>query len=392
MTLYQPVTFYIGQSAGEPVDIDVQHSGLRMVLVNRESVGRLGPEWRVLGVYFLIGPSGSDPERFAAYVGEVGRRDLLTRIVEHARQKDWWNRALLIRSVADDGFNSAEIGWLEGRLFDVINNAVLADVRNKGRPGDDSIPLKTRGILEKYVDPVIAALRACGASPDTVDQKPAPKGKKRAHYRQSVKDLIDAGLLKSGTHLQPTRAKYTETAQVLPDGSLQVAGHVYSAVSTAAVAVSGSKSEPGWEFWGAPSGGGTFVPLIKLRERLIGDASGVGPAPDAATAPSSSPVLASTSAKKTRYSVSVAALIEAGLVEAGETLCTTRAKGGPIATVTSDGGIRVGDQTYKSLSAAAVAASGNTAEPGWEYWGIERAGKLVSLYLVRKQFLETNVK
>ena len=32
----QPVKFYVPASASEPVEIDVAHSGLRMVLVNRE--------------------------------------------------------------------------------------------------------------------------------------------------------------------------------------------------------------------------------------------------------------------------------------------------------------------------------------------------------------------
>ena len=174
----------------------------------------------------------------------------------------------MIASDSPDGFNSAEIGWLEGRLYDVLNNAVAAEVMNKGRPGDDSIPLKDRGVLERYVEPIMAALRACGTPPDTADQKPAPKGKKRAYYRESVKDLIDANLLKAGTRLSTTRKHLTGTALVLEDGSLQVAGIAYQAVSSAAVAVSGNKSEPGWEFWGAPSGDGGFVPLYELRDRL----------------------------------------------------------------------------------------------------------------------------
>ena len=83
----QPVTFYVPPSAGEPVEVKVTHSGLRMVLVNRESVRRLGDDWRVLGVYFLLGPVPGDPDRFRAYVGEVGRRNLLMRLVEHAAQR-----------------------------------------------------------------------------------------------------------------------------------------------------------------------------------------------------------------------------------------------------------------------------------------------------------------
>lgn len=264
----QPVRFYVPSSSAEPIEIDVAHSGLRMVLVNRESARWLGEEWKVLGIYFLLGPSPDHPERFRAYVGEVGRRDLLVRLKEHADQREWWNRALLIASE----FNSAEIGWLEGRLYDVLNNAIAADVMNKGRPGDDSIAPKDRGVLERYVEPIVAALRACGASPDTADQKPVPKGKKHTHYGESVKDLIDADLLKVGTRLHPLRTNLTTTALVLEDGSLELAGVVYAAVSPAAQAVSGNKAEAGWDFWGAPSGDGHLVSLFDLRERLRADA------------------------------------------------------------------------------------------------------------------------
>src|SRR4051794_26449711 len=137
-TPVQPVTFYVRSSSVEPVEVRVAHSGLRMVLVNRESVGLLDDGWGVLGVYFLLGPSEDDPDRYRAYVGEVGKRTLLLRAKEHVGGKQWWNRALLIASASDE-FNSAEIGWLEGRLYDVLNNAVAAEVMNKGRPGDDSL-------------------------------------------------------------------------------------------------------------------------------------------------------------------------------------------------------------------------------------------------------------
>jgi len=224
----QPVRFYVPASSAEPIEIEVAHSGLRMVLVNRDSVWGLGEEWKVLGVYFLLGPFPDDPDRFRAYVGEVGRRDLLLRLKEHAARKEWWNRALLI---ANEEFNSAEIGWLEGRLYDVLNNAIAAELMNKGRPGDDSIALKDRGVLERYVEPIVATLRACGASPDTADQKPAPQGGKRERYRESVKDLIDADLLKVGTRLRPMRKNLTTTALVQADGGLDVDGVTYAAVS-----------------------------------------------------------------------------------------------------------------------------------------------------------------
>lgn len=382
----QPVTLYVPPTAAEPVEVKVAHTGLRMVLVTRDSARLLDDSWKVLGVYFLLGPADDDPDRYRAYVGEVGRRDLLIRLNEHLAQKRWWSRALLIASDSPDGFNSAEIGWLEGRLYDVLNNAVAAEVMNKGRPGDDSIPLKDRGVLERYVEPIMAALRACGAPPDTADQKPPPKGKKRAYYHESVKDLIDANLLKAGTRLSPMRKQLTDTALVLEDGSLQVDGVEYQAVSPAAVAVSGNKSEPGWEFWGAPSGDGSFAPLYELRDRLRTEKHHTSGPTQGSNVPADLPPLPLTAHSKVRrYPETMRDLIEAGMLSVGEVLHTTRRGRSDQAEVLEDGSLRFGEQRYSSPSGAARAASGTTAEPGWEYWAVERGGAYVRLFELRDE-------
>ncbi len=392
----QPVTFYVPTSAIEPIELNVTHSGLRMVLVSRDAIGRLGDEWKVLGVYFLLGPDPAASDRFLAYIGEVGRRNLLLRLTEHAAQKAWWNRALLIASSSVEGFNSAEIGWLEGRFYDVLNNAVAATVMNKGRPGDDSISSKDRGVLERYVEPTIAALRAVGAAPDTADQQPVPAGKKRTVYRESVKDLIDANLLKAGTKLRPLRKHLTTTALVMDDGSLDVEGTRYAAVSTAAQAVSGNQSEPGWEFWGAPSGDGSFVSLFALRDRLRADRPSVPPPVkarpvDAGIAMSGQAPAGDTTVipmgvrRKRHYSESVLDLITAGFLAPGQELFPTRQGTTDRATVLPSGHLRIGAEQFASLSAAAKAVSGNTSEPGWEFWATEVDGSKTTLFALRER-------
>lgn len=398
----QPVTLYVPTSANEPIELNVTHSGLRMVLVSRDAIGRLGDEWKVLGVYFLLGPDPASSDRFLAYIGEVGRRTLSLRLTEHAAQKAWWNRALLIASSSLEGFNSAEIGWLEGRFYDLLNNAVAATVMNKGRPGDNSISSKDRGVLERYVEPTIAALRAVGAAPDTADQQPLPAGKKRTVYRESVKDLIDADLLKAGTKLQPLRKHLTTTALVMDDGSLDVEGRRYAAVSTAAQAVSGNQSEPGWEFWGAPSGDGSFVSLFVLRDRLRADRP-EAPTPVQARpthaakarsgqAPSGHAPGASGGVRhKRHYSESVLDLIAAGLLAPGQELSPTRQGKTDRAILLASGHIRVGARDFASLSAAAKAVSGNTSEPGWEFWAAEVDGRKTSLFDLRERLHEGSV-
>jgi len=97
----QLVTFAVPGSSVTPMAVQVAHSGLRMVLVSRESINLLDESWKRLGVYFLLG-AADNPDRYCAYVGEVGKSTLVQRIKQHADKKDekknWWSRALLIKS------------------------------------------------------------------------------------------------------------------------------------------------------------------------------------------------------------------------------------------------------------------------------------------------------
>ncbi len=169
------------------------------------------------------------------------------------------------------------------------------------------------------------------------------------------------------------------------------------------MAVSGNKAESGWEFWGAPSGEGGYVPLTTLRDRLREDSGeamrGGGSVPasvPAAPAPAGPPPLASVesvaehaeppaapgveapgSKKRRHFSETVKDLLDAALLHPGdelrpfsEALSDARAKLSP------DGRLEVNGEVHGSLSAAGVAVSGNKAEPGWEFWAIERDGKL----------------
>ncbi len=363
----QPVTFAVPGSSVQPMEVQVAHSGLRMVLASRESIRLLKGNWEVLGVYFLLG-AADDPDRYRAYVGEVGKSTLVGRVKQHAAQKDWWSRVLLIASASDE-FNSAEIGWLEGRLYDVLNNAVACDLMNGNRPGDNSLSVQVRGVLERYVEPIMAALRALGASPDTADQKPELKGsKKPKRYSESVSDLLAAGLLKPETILQRLGKNVSETARVLPDGRLDIDGVAYDSLSAAAKAVTGRVAESGWDFWGAPSGTGSFVPLALLRDRLREGGGEQKPGatvqpprqvPAAAGKPS---VLASAAAQHPdRFPLTIFANYRGTRIEA---------------TVEESGLIRLGSESFASPSMAAVAAckqhgysgAGKATKNGWTFW------------------------
>ncbi|MET0604612.1 MAG: hypothetical protein ABW167_21690 [Baekduia sp.] len=370
--------------------VEVEGYGLEMVVVNKESLRLLGTDWDTPGFYILLGRS-QESGMFAAYVGEATTQSLRSRVSQHVRSEKDWDRALL---VTGQGFDSAAIGYLEGRFYDVLTNAAAAEVLNRRQPKDETVAEYRRAALDRYVEPVTLALRALGCPPDTADQRPTAARRKRRVFTESVSDLIDAGLLKAGTRLRPLRKRFDTPATVLPDGSLEVGGTSFATVSAAAKAVTGTSSEAGWVFWVAPSGDGSLVSLADLRARLREGASGVPVEPRAVRRPavSAGARVASPATRSPRhFAVTIEQLIDAGLLNDGETILALRKRLEQVtATVHRDGFVTVDGHRHKSLSGAAKAVAGTTAEPGWRFWGVRRAGRVVSLYEVRATYPEAS--
>ncbi|OLO54540.1 GIY-YIG nuclease family protein [Actinomyces oris] len=72
------------------------------------------------GIYLLLGDDPGAIESVACYIGKT--EDFSARFRQHDRQKDWWNRAVLISS-RDDSFNEGHWGYLEARLIEVAATA-----------------------------------------------------------------------------------------------------------------------------------------------------------------------------------------------------------------------------------------------------------------------------
>ena len=160
--------------------------------------------------------------------------------------------------------------------------------------------------------------------------------------------------------LQPLRKNVTQTARVLPDGRLDIAGVTYDSLSAAAKGVTGTVAGAGWDFWGAPSGAGGFIPLARLRDRLRDSGSDGG------------------SQKKTP-NTETTHMKQSGSGKAPALAATAAAHPGlfPLAifadyrgehidaTVETTGAIRLGPETFRSPSMAAVAARKEHGYAGW---------------------------
>lgn len=70
------------------------------------------------GVYLLLGDDPDAIESVSCYIGKT--EDFSARFRQYDRQKDWWNRAILVSS-RDDSFNEGHWGYLEARLVEIAN-------------------------------------------------------------------------------------------------------------------------------------------------------------------------------------------------------------------------------------------------------------------------------
>ena len=80
------------------------------------------------GVYVLVGPSESGLQASRIYVGETD--DLPTRLNDHNRDKDFWNRVIVFTS-KDENLNKAHVRYLETRLIELARVANRAEIENK---------------------------------------------------------------------------------------------------------------------------------------------------------------------------------------------------------------------------------------------------------------------
>ena len=136
---------------------------------------------------------------WGCYVGKAPA-GIRTRLRDHLRNKDHWRRAVLIQRDTTFGFNSAQVAWLEGRLYDLLDAAEDARPHNGNRPSDETLPPFERASLENAVLPISRILRLIGYDPATADDTgtvstTTKSSRTSRFYGITLKNIIDAGYL-----------------------------------------------------------------------------------------------------------------------------------------------------------------------------------------------------
>lgn len=261
----------VPSDAEAPIRFDFELHALRVGLVAKQSIERLGEEWEEPGVYVLLGTVGSSGKT-AVYVGKAV--DVRQRLFNHRSNPrlEWWRGMIVVRDTTT-GFNSAQVGYLEGRLAQELRARPAVDVREGNSTFDSTIPTVERVPLDAFVETVLEALRITGLDLRS-EADEGSKGEERERSadgrisRQTipgtVADLLAAGLLSPGAKLVCKRAGKSGEAEVTGSGALIVDGVAYESPSTAAQRALDVQAANGWTTWTTPGG----VALADLRDQL----------------------------------------------------------------------------------------------------------------------------
>ena len=260
------VTVLVPENAVSPIVVFDDNAALKATIVERGAARHLTDEWDVAGLYILVDRCDADGG-WGVYVGKApsGIRD---RIKSHLRNKDTWYRALLVRRDTTHGFNSAQIGWLEGRLYDLLKASEGARLSNKVRPGDETLAPYDRQALEMVLVSVQRLMRLLGHDPASGDDTDTGAGAASSrHYGVKLAHLLEAGLIEAGDVLVSTNGAWPARARVTSDARIAMDDESYETPSGAACAVKNGPAN-GWDFWARQTPTGS-VPLSTLRAELL---------------------------------------------------------------------------------------------------------------------------
>lgn len=233
---------------------------------------------RQTGVYLLLGEDEQGP---LAYIGEA--EDMARRIGQHAKEKDWWEVAVLV-TTAGDALNKAHIRYLENRLVATAREAEAMRLENGNQPAGSSLNEAATANMESFLDTLHMVLpairvdlfqtgrRATTASQAARKQLEAPMFHLSVsrHGVEATAELVDGEMVvKTGSVVRPAwvgnpkhALNYQELRSDLVergiisienDSARMSEDYAFSSPSAAAAVVSG-RSANGRTSWKLPDG------------------------------------------------------------------------------------------------------------------------------------------
>ncbi len=253
-----------------PIAFDFVSHALQVVFVDRAAVKSMPKQdWDRPGVYVLVG----SPSEFGVTPVYVGKANSLrVRLSQHRSNPPIaWNRAVAVARDTTDGFHSAQVGYLEGRLANQLRTAARIEVQEGQKNIDKTLPDHQLIALDDFIPTILAALRIAGLNLDKSEaakksdtEEGTATGKK--YYPVKFQQLVAKGEIKSGEKLVFDQRGKKAEALVNGSGEIVVDGTPFDTPSGAGSHVLGGKAVNGWEAWTVGTDGPT---LAKVRDRFL---------------------------------------------------------------------------------------------------------------------------
>lgn len=111
-------------------------------------------EAQYTGVYLLIGEKDGEP---LAYIGES--ENIADRIKSHDQGKDWWTKAALITTGANN-LHKAHVKYLESRLVEITRQVGRMRLENGNTPPRSSLSEAAQANMESFLEYLLMVLPA----------------------------------------------------------------------------------------------------------------------------------------------------------------------------------------------------------------------------------------
>lgn len=321
------MTEFVIRPSSEAGVVDVEIEGdwggevrPKLAVVHRAEASSFPDDWGP-GAYVLVDPLPNADGKRSVYIGEATKAGVSSRVLNHLSKSsslERWMLAAVIHGQEGEGVKPRltyeEAQALESELMQELEKHSNIEVMNRVTPSEPHLTKAEWNKIGSFVKPVVDLLKLMGLDvrkkpkiwapqPEAIaqtkmqdDRKPdipppieainrvpsqttesSSEGKrKKKYYPEKLHHLVEAGYLRLGDKLVPSsewgyKGKYSGEGTLIEEDSkikIRVNGVAYPAPSPAAQAISGNKSEPGWDFLEQASTGKT---LFRIREEYRRD-------------------------------------------------------------------------------------------------------------------------
>ncbi len=270
-----------GDDSSPLIRLDIKYPvPLRVAVAGRTQVGQLN-EWADAGVYLLLDRPREDGT-WTCYVGKsAAPRGVKGRLGNHLQDssKPNWYRAVAV-CAAGDGWDEAEVAWLEGHLHGYLSGASRVSLSNTQAPSPGRLSRIRQMPLvhvEEVLNGVLALIGHAVEGGNIARRPPSPRRAKTESPSRRMKgkssvlnQMVETGFVPAGTRIFSTYQKWPGEGRIRGDGRIETSRRTFDSLSKAGNAITGG-SVNGWRFWavGSPTGD----TLATLRDRFQGGES-----------------------------------------------------------------------------------------------------------------------